>query len=248
MSKRFEDYARGARAIIVVAERLFGKYGLDGVSLRQIVVAAGQVNPSAVQHHFGSKKGLIQAVYEMREPAIEEARRVKLEALKKGKRSSVDELLAALLEPLIEVLPKPQRFLYARFMLRLLPLSDAEHPHFSAPDICAPSNEIMERMLARFSRLAPDIVTARTRMAVSIFLQGICDERRVRGLASHAYKTEEIFWDEIYQMALSIFANPYPPPLRFSARAPGGRGKLSRRKKAKARIGISRRANSRIGK
>jgi hypothetical protein len=32
MSRRFEDYARGARAIIVVAEHLFGKYGLDGIS------------------------------------------------------------------------------------------------------------------------------------------------------------------------------------------------------------------------
>jgi AcrR family transcriptional regulator len=240
MSKPFEDYARGARAIIVAAERLFGKYGLDGVSLRQIVVAAGQVNPSAVQHHFGSKKGLIQAVYEMRTPAIEAARRLKFDSIKRGDRASIEDLLAAFLEPIIEVLPKPQRLLYARFMMRLLPLSDSEHPHFSALDMCTPSNDIMECMLARFPKLAPDIVTTRTRMAVSVFLQGICDERRVRGLVSHAYRTEDIFWDEIFQIALSIFSNPYPPPQRFGKRAVAVPAELRPRPKSKSLPGRSR--------
>jgi len=233
MSKRFEEYARGARAIIVASERLFGQYGLNGVSLRQIVVAAGQVNPSAVQHHFGSKRGLIQAVYEMRTPLVESGRQAKIASMRK--KETIEELLAAHLEPIIEVLPKAKRLLYARFMMRLLPLSDAEHPHFSCLDICAPSVEIMRRMLAHFPKLAPDIVTTRVRMAVCVFLQGICDERRVRRLASHAYKTEDIYWDEIFQIALSVFSNPYPPPPRFGARAPALRdkaaGKPAKRKK-----------------
>jgi AcrR family transcriptional regulator len=237
MSKRFEEYARGARAIIVASERLFGQYGLDGISLRQIVVAAGQVNPSAVQHHFGSKRGLIQAVYEMRTPLVEAARQAKLDSM--NKRETIEELLAAHLEPIIEVLPKAKRLLYARFMMRLLPLSDAEHPHFSCLDMCAPSVEIMRRMLAHFPKLAPDIVTTRVRMAVCVFLQGICDERRVRRLVSHAYRTEDIYWDEIFQIALSVFSNPYPPPPRFGARAPALRdkaaGKPAKRKIIRAR-------------
>jgi AcrR family transcriptional regulator len=233
MTKRFEDYAPGARAIIVAAERLFGQYGLDGVSLRQIVAAAGQVNPSAVQHHFGSKRGLIQAVYQMRTPLIEAARRAKLDSIKK--KDSIEDLLAAHLEPIVDVLPKADRLLYARFMMRLLPLSDAEHPHFASLDMCASSVEIVERMLAHFPKLAPDIVTTRIRMAVCVFLQGICDERRVRRLASHAYRTEEIFWDEIFQIALSVFSNPYPPPRRFEARPKGAPRRRARRSAAVAR-------------
>jgi AcrR family transcriptional regulator len=235
MSKRFEEYAPGARAIIAVSERLFGRYGLDGVSLRQIVVAAGQVNPSAVQHHFGSKRGLIQAVYEMRTPLVESARQAKLDAMKK--RETVEDLLTAHLAPIIEVLPKAKRLLYARFMMRLLPLSDAEHPHFSCLDMCAPSVEIIRRMLAHFPKLAPDIVTTRIRMAVCVFLQGICDERRVRRLASHAYKTEDIYWDEIFQIALSIFSNPYPPPARFGAVAPPKSAKPARRPQSRRQAG-----------
>jgi AcrR family transcriptional regulator len=234
-SKRFEDYAPGARAIIVASERLFGRHGLDGVSLRHVVAAAGQVNPSAVQHHFGSKRGLIQAVYEMRTPRIEAARQAKLNSMRS--KATIQDLLGAHLEPIIEVLPGPERVLYARFMLRLLPLSDAEHPHFSCLQMSTASVEIVRRMLACYPRLAPDIVTTRIRMAVCVFLQGICDERRVRGLSSHAYRTEEMYWDEIFQIALSVFSNPYPAPSRFAAPATAAKGKA---KKTAGRSGTSR--------
>ncbi len=48
--------------IVRAALGLFAKHGIDGVSLRQIVSAAGQSNPSAVHYHFQSKEGLISAV------------------------------------------------------------------------------------------------------------------------------------------------------------------------------------------
>ncbi len=49
-------------AIVLAALALFAKHGIDGVSLRQIVTAAGQSNPSAVHYHFRSKEGLVDAV------------------------------------------------------------------------------------------------------------------------------------------------------------------------------------------
>lgn len=48
--------------IVRAALILFAKHGIDGVSLRQIVSAAGQSNPSAVHYHFQSKEGLVGAV------------------------------------------------------------------------------------------------------------------------------------------------------------------------------------------
>jgi hypothetical protein len=166
------------------------------------------------------------------------------------RNATIKDLLGAHLEPIIEVLPNPDRVLYARFMLRLLPLSDAEHPHFSCLEMCTGSVEIVRRMLACYPRLAPDIVTTRIRMAVCVFLQGICDERRVRGLSSHAYRTEEMYWDEIFQIALSVFYNPYPAPSRFGssttavqgeAKKTAGRGSSSRpRQRAGGARSISR--------
>ncbi|MFF3373525.1 TetR/AcrR family transcriptional regulator [Streptomyces sp. NPDC002680] len=61
--------------IIRTAERLFAERGVDGVSLRQIGVEAGNGNNSAVQYHFGSKARLVQAIFEYRLPYLHQRRR-----------------------------------------------------------------------------------------------------------------------------------------------------------------------------
>ena len=48
--------------LVLTAERMFALHGLDGVPLRHIGAAAGMSNKSAVQYHFGSKDGLVDAV------------------------------------------------------------------------------------------------------------------------------------------------------------------------------------------
>lgn len=60
--------------IVLVAEALFAEHGLDGISLRQIGVAAGSGNNTAVQYHFGSKDLLIQAIFEYRLPGLHRRR------------------------------------------------------------------------------------------------------------------------------------------------------------------------------
>lgn len=69
--------ANGARdRILLAAERLIAERGPE-VPLRDIAIAAGQRNNSAVQYYFGSRDGLIDAVVEHRMPALE-ARRLEL--------------------------------------------------------------------------------------------------------------------------------------------------------------------------
>ncbi|MFF0485633.1 TetR/AcrR family transcriptional regulator [Streptomyces sp. NPDC004435] len=48
--------------LIHAAEELFAAQGVDGAQLRDITRLAGQANPSAVQYHFGSRAGLLDAV------------------------------------------------------------------------------------------------------------------------------------------------------------------------------------------
>ncbi|MFF8840108.1 TetR/AcrR family transcriptional regulator [Streptomyces sp. NPDC015130] len=48
--------------LIRAAEELFADRGVDGAQLRDVVALAGQANPSAVQYHFGSRAGLLDAV------------------------------------------------------------------------------------------------------------------------------------------------------------------------------------------
>jgi len=65
-----------ARRIVEVAERLFALHGIDGVSLRQIAAAAGTANNSAVNYHFGSKEGLIAAIFQYRLPQLTSERKM----------------------------------------------------------------------------------------------------------------------------------------------------------------------------
>jgi len=61
---------------VLAAERLFAIHGIDGVSLRQIAAEAGSANNSAVHYHFGSKEGLIGAIFGHRLPQLINERRL----------------------------------------------------------------------------------------------------------------------------------------------------------------------------
>ncbi|WP_030692845.1 TetR/AcrR family transcriptional regulator [Streptomyces globisporus] len=58
--------------LIRAAEELFAAQGVDGAQLRDVVARAGQANPSAVQYHFGSRAGLLDAVMAGRQARTEQ--------------------------------------------------------------------------------------------------------------------------------------------------------------------------------
>lgn len=51
--------------LLHVAIRLFAEKGIDAVSMRAINTAAGTKNKSAVHYHFGSKLGILEAIFAM---------------------------------------------------------------------------------------------------------------------------------------------------------------------------------------
>ncbi|MEV0321823.1 TetR/AcrR family transcriptional regulator [Streptomyces sp. NPDC050658] len=57
--------------LIRAGEEVFAAQGVDGAQLRDIVRIAGQSNPSAVQYHFGSRAGLLDAVMAARQQRTE---------------------------------------------------------------------------------------------------------------------------------------------------------------------------------
>lgn len=87
--------------ILLTAERMIAEHGA-GVSLRDIAMAAGQRNNSAVQYHFGSRHGLIDTLVEYRIAALE-ARRLELLAQREAGDLDVRGLLAVLVEPMFNV-------------------------------------------------------------------------------------------------------------------------------------------------
>ncbi|MEU3607865.1 TetR family transcriptional regulator [Streptomyces sp. NPDC035033] len=78
--------------LIRAAEELFAAQGVDGAQLRDITRLAGQANPSAVQYHFGSRAGLLDAVMAGRLARTERV----LVSLGYDEEAGVRELITAL--------------------------------------------------------------------------------------------------------------------------------------------------------
>ena len=89
--------------ILLSAERLFGKYGIDAVSMRQINVAAGQRNSSAAHYHFGSKEALITVTFHYRMERINRRRLQRLDKISKaGQVGDLRMLVEAMIVPIVE--------------------------------------------------------------------------------------------------------------------------------------------------
>jgi AcrR family transcriptional regulator len=90
------------RRLIMTAERLFAERGIVGVSVRDITEEAG-ANTAAIHYHFGSKRGLIEAIIRFR--AEEEAARRQrfLASVEADPRPTLDDVIGALVLPEAEL-------------------------------------------------------------------------------------------------------------------------------------------------
>ncbi|MEO9223493.1 MAG: TetR family transcriptional regulator, partial [Acidimicrobiales bacterium] len=120
------------KRLIEEAERLFAIRGFAGVSLREIGAAAGARNNSAAQYHFGTRQGLVDAVFDQRMAAINERRLAMLAAMDAADEADADmatnapdgrlkDLVAAMIVPFaMSFDPAPHSTYYARFTSQVL--------------------------------------------------------------------------------------------------------------------------------
>lgn len=106
--------------LITTAERLFAAEGVNGVSLREIVRASGARNVTALQYHFGDRRGLLRAVLERHHRDVETARHALLDAYEAGDRDDVHALSATLVRPLAAKLAHPGGRAYLQILGELV--------------------------------------------------------------------------------------------------------------------------------
>lgn len=165
--------------MILAAERLIAERGIEAVSLREIGAAAGQRNNSAAQYHFGTKEGLVAAIYEYRMRAMNDRRVAAIAAIEPtGDLTEITALVDVLVSPLIDAIV-PGETCYARFLVQL-----------SARGTWAGCYPAPERALQagvwaarhRIKQLLADVpepvVTARLRLAFGLILEVADDLER----------------------------------------------------------------------
>jgi len=92
--------------ILEVAERMFAEHGMAGVGLRAITAEA-KVNLASIAYHFGSKDGLLEALFAQRAvPIAEERLRLLALCYEGGRKPTLEELLDAFLRPALGMQPQ----------------------------------------------------------------------------------------------------------------------------------------------
>ncbi|MEH6583394.1 MAG: helix-turn-helix domain-containing protein [Halioglobus sp.] len=154
-------------ALLQAAERLLAEKGLGAVSTREIAREAGQKNHSAVNYHFGSMDGLIEAVLDYRMVPLNERRRAMLEELTAtGRENDLRALVEIVVEPLANELLRPaEESGYLRLLAQLMSVGEWQslftvHPHRSS--VLLESGAYLQSVMQQ--TLPDDIVFERLRL------------------------------------------------------------------------------------
>ncbi|MFW6868905.1 TetR family transcriptional regulator [Nocardioides sp. CPCC 206347] len=167
----------GARDLLLAAaERLIGERGLE-VSLREIAVAAGQRNNSAVHYHFGTRDALVEAVVELRQQALEQERLERLVQLDADGGTDLHSLVEVLVAPAFHTPYAMGATHYARFLEKV-----RDHPALESSALESrqwPATKMLiGRMAKALDDLPPRLVELRLRSMMSAMFALLADAER----------------------------------------------------------------------
>ena len=131
--------------LLATAEELFATRGIDAVSVRDITEAA-DANTASINYHFGSKRGLIDAIVERRAEALGRRRAELLDELEGTEPVDLRAVTRAMVLPTAELVhDDPTGRFYVSFLAAL-----GDHPELMpALDAFEPATERYLRALAR---------------------------------------------------------------------------------------------------
>jgi len=166
------------------AERLFARRGLYQVTVREITEAAEQRNVSALNYHFGSREGLLDAILSRHGDQIDVARGEMLAEV--GRDASTRELVEALVVPYAANLAASEDRDYLRIVAQL----SARFSTWREP--AAGTGPHLIEILGVLEERPPDLPAAirRERVVEMIMLMTVAMAERARVIESHKREPE----------------------------------------------------------
>ena len=128
LSKRERNAALTRDKLMVSALALYAGKSIDGVSFREIALAAGQRNSNVLQYHFGNREALLQAIVDKHGGAITGLREAYIQRSLDNGQSPAQAAARCLVEPIIEYVenhPQGLQFVTLTSQLTALYRNDA---------------------------------------------------------------------------------------------------------------------------
>jgi AcrR family transcriptional regulator len=172
--------AGGREQLIDTAERLFAERGIAAVSLREIGAASGHRNNSAAQYHFGTREGLVDAIFETRMGPIDEARRAMLEQHEAdGRLTDVRALCEAFIHPLAaSLVSSGGASWYARFLSQVVFDPEFELLAHRRYPVTHGLRRTIDLLDATMTDLPPVLRGERLQLAASLVVHSLADRER----------------------------------------------------------------------
>lgn len=181
-------------SLIRAGERLFGERGIAAVSLREVASAAGQGNNSSVRYHFGSRDGLVDAIFTYRMERIDERRRAML--AQAGGSADLRRLLEAFVFPFAESIGHDDGVSwYARFVRQVV--FDPAFDVFAPPrgDATRGLRTVIDGLHGSMADL-PDVVRVRRLLLVAqLVVHSLADQEAALASGAAALPTSLIAAD-----------------------------------------------------
>jgi AcrR family transcriptional regulator len=199
------------RSLILAAERLIGDRGYRAVSLREIALAAGQRNNSAAQYHFGSKRGLVEAVLRFRMQPINERRLAMLaDMAATGRSEDLRSLVEALIVPWLEAVGDPERPThYARFLSQVAFLPDFNIYTMLDDSYTGGLRIVQDGILHSMENLPRPIAVQRTHMINRLMVSAMADQERTAQFADGWWRVTAP--SDLIDLAVAMVCAPVSP-------------------------------------
>jgi AcrR family transcriptional regulator len=207
--------------MIAVAERLFAERGIEAVSLREIGAAAGQRNNSAAQYHFGSRNGLVDAIFEARMAPIDRRRRAMVaEVEAAGATTDLRALCESFVVPLAEAETETESSWYARFLAQVVfdPGFDLLAKRRLA--VTTGLRQVIALLNACLGHLPPALRAERLVLAGTLVVHGLANRERAGGEAEAAGATPSpVFVADLVDAMVGVLSAPASPQTTRALRA-----------------------------
>jgi AcrR family transcriptional regulator len=177
-------------ALIRAAERLFAERGSDAVSLREINAAAGATNASAIQYHFGDRRGLMKALLAKHDAEVDRRRHALLDSYEAQAEEDVRALAAALVRPLAAELDNDDGG--AGYLQLVADLYNRPNPTFDPAAVDDPTNSFQRWRALVMPLLTPEAVRLHRRFDALRFTVSELARRARAGRKDHRLFTSQL--------------------------------------------------------
>ncbi|MEV0357864.1 TetR/AcrR family transcriptional regulator [Nocardia sp. NPDC050697] len=194
------------RRLVAAAERLFAERGIDAVSLRAVMAAAG-ANVASVHYHFGSKDALVRAVVRARGGEIS-VRRAELLDAAAAAEPSARALAEAFVRPVAEAMATGGGDWVTVVADVITVNHSALHP--MTAEFAGQARRFTELLTRLHPEIPPRTLRFRLTQAMTFTFQTLGDRDRLRDILalSGTQLTPAEIMDELLDTVTAILAGP----------------------------------------